>query len=141
MANDAFLLLAVLAAATATVSAYGGRGAALPARRSRFLLSHPPLPTYGCSTKSGEACLAPGTACCGGQCVDTAASAEHCGGCNKACRHGRRCCGGRCVDLLSDKKNCGDCSNQCQMKCHSGFWSKYSTVLLPPSIKVCLNFI
>jgi hypothetical protein len=53
--------------------------------------------------------------------VDTAATAEHCGGCNKACKHGRTCCGGRCVDLLSDKKNCGSCSNKCSKKCNNGF--------------------
>jgi hypothetical protein len=52
--------------------------------------------------------------------VDTGASAEHCGGCNKACKHGRMCCGGHCVDLLSDKKNCGSCSNQCNKKCNNG---------------------
>uniref|UniRef100_A0A453PTY8 Uncharacterized protein n=1 Tax=Aegilops tauschii subsp. strangulata TaxID=200361 RepID=A0A453PTY8_AEGTS len=45
---------------------------------------------------------------------------QHCGGCNKACKHGRTCCGGRCVDLLSDK-NCGTCSNQCNKKCSYGF--------------------
>jgi hypothetical protein len=119
MANGAILVLTVLAAAT--VSATATVSAAPPARGGRFLLSQPPLPTYGCSKKSGEACLVPGTACCGGQCMDTVASAEHCGGCNKACKHGRSCCGGRCVDVLSDKKNCGDCSNQCLKKCHSGF--------------------
>jgi hypothetical protein len=120
MANGAFVLLTVLAAA-AIVPATATVSAALPARKSRFLLVHPPLPTYDCSKNSARACLAPGTACCGGQCVDTVASADHCGGCNKTCKHGRKCCGGRCVDLLSDKKNCGSCSNQCHDKCSNGF--------------------
>uniref|UniRef100_M8C9R1 Stigma-specific STIG1-like protein 1 n=1 Tax=Aegilops tauschii TaxID=37682 RepID=M8C9R1_AEGTA len=75
----------------------------------------------GCSKKSAEACLVTGTACCSGQCVDTVAGVQHCGGCNKACEHGRTCCGGRCVDLLFDKKNCGTCSNKCNKKCSYGF--------------------
>nr|XP_051202519.1 stigma-specific STIG1-like protein 1 [Lolium perenne] len=112
MANAAFLLLlTVLATATATAIS-ASPALPLPARRSRFLL------------KSPEACLVPGSAgttCCGGQCVDIVASAEHCGGCNKACKHGRTCCGGHCVDLLSDKKNCSSCSNQCDGKCNQGF--------------------
>ncbi|CAM0903190.1 unnamed protein product [Alopecurus aequalis] len=124
MANAALLLLMVLATATFSVSA----NPMLPARRSRFLLVggtvRVPLPTYNCSKKSAEACLVAGSAgltCCGGQCVDTVASAEHCGGCNKACKHGWTCCGGHCVDLLSDGKNCGSCSNRCDKKCNNGF--------------------
>ncbi|KAK1693954.1 hypothetical protein QYE76_010651 [Lolium multiflorum] len=126
MANAALLLIfTLLATASATtISA----GPALQARRSRFLLVggavQPPLPTYDCSKKSAEACLVPGSAgpaCCGGHCVDTVASAEHCGGCNKACKQGRTCCGGHCVDLLFDKKNCGSCSNRCNKKCNNGF--------------------
>jgi hypothetical protein len=117
MTNAALLLFTVLATTT-VISA----SQALPARRSRFLL--PPLPTFECSKKSAEACLVPGSAgptCCGGQCVDTVANVEHCGGCNKVCKHGRTCCGGHCVDLLSDKKNCGSCSNKCDKKCNNGF--------------------
>ncbi|RLM98389.1 stigma-specific STIG1-like protein 4 [Panicum miliaceum] len=95
------------------------------ARRSRFLLANPPLPSYACSKKSAAVCLAPGSpspACCGGQCVDTVASADHCGGCNKVCKHDRStCCGGRCIDLLSDRDNCGTCGNQCNKKCNNGF--------------------
>uniref|UniRef100_A0A453PTX6 Stigma-specific STIG1-like protein 1 n=1 Tax=Aegilops tauschii subsp. strangulata TaxID=200361 RepID=A0A453PTX6_AEGTS len=121
------LLITVLATASALVPAMAGTSASAlpPARRSRFLLVggtiHPPLPAYDCSKKSAEACLATGTACCSGQCVDTVASVQHCGGCNKACKLGRTCCGGRCVDLLSDKKNCGTCSNKCNKKCSYGF--------------------
>jgi hypothetical protein len=128
MANAALLLLITMLATTSgIISATAGRsGTQQPAaRRSRFLLvdgtAHLPLPTYDCSKKSTEACLATGTTCCSGQCVDTVASAQHCGGCNKACKHGRTCCGGHCVDLLSDKKNCGTCSNQCSNKCSYGF--------------------
>ncbi|KAI4981489.1 hypothetical protein ZWY2020_021981 [Hordeum vulgare] len=128
MANPALLLLiTVLATASGIVTATAGSsGTQQPsARRSRFLLvdgvAQLPLPAYDCSKKSVEACLATGMTCCSGQCVDTAANAQHCGACNKACKHGRTCCGGHCVDLLSDKKNCGTCSNQCGNKCSYGF--------------------
>ncbi|KAF7086423.1 hypothetical protein CFC21_089711 [Triticum aestivum] len=128
MASAALLLLiTVLATAGALIPATAGTSASLrpPARRSSFLLVggtvQLPLTAYACSKKSTEACLATGTACCSGQCVDTAASVQHCGGCNKACKHGRTCCGGRCVDLLSNEKNCGTCSNQCNKKCSYGF--------------------
>ncbi|CAM0957270.1 unnamed protein product [Alopecurus aequalis] len=129
MANAGFLLFTLLATVCSISAATAiSASTTLPARRSRFLLVagtvHPPLPTYDCSKKTAEACLVPGSAgptCCGGQCVDTGASAEHCGGCNKACKHGRTCCGGQCIDLLSDKKNCGSCSNQYDEKCNNGF--------------------
>ncbi|KAM0884973.1 hypothetical protein ACQ4PT_030667 [Festuca glaucescens] len=124
MANAAFLLLLTVLATATAISA--SPALPLPARRSRFLLGGGTvvLPSNYCSKKSPEACLVPGSAgttCCGGQCVDIVASAEHCGGCNKACKHGRTCCGGHCVDLLSDKKNCGSCSNHCDDKCNHGF--------------------
>ena len=127
------LLHTVLAAATiATISDAGVTIAAgRHARRSRFLLANsavynPPLPSYACSKKSAAVCLAPGSpgpACCSGQCVDTVASADHCGGCNKVCKSRRgNCCGGRCVDLDFDKDNCGRCGNQCSnKKCNYGF--------------------
>ena len=127
MVNAALLLLITMLAtsigvATATAGSSGTQQP--PARRSRFLLvggaAHLPLSEYECSKKSAEACLATGTTCCSGQCVDTVASAQHCGGCNKACKHGRTCCGGSCVDLLSDK-NCGTCSTKCNKKCSYGF--------------------
>ncbi|KAI4981494.1 hypothetical protein ZWY2020_021986 [Hordeum vulgare] len=128
MANVALLLLiTVLATACGIATATAGSsGTQKPsARRKRFLLvggvAQLPLPAYDCSKKSVEACLATGTTCCSGQCIDTAASAQHCGACNKACKHGRTCCGGHCVDLLFDKKNCGTCSNQCGNKCSYGF--------------------
>ncbi|RLN27828.1 hypothetical protein C2845_PM05G20760 [Panicum miliaceum] len=125
------LLLTVLAAATvATISDAGATIAAGRHARSRFLLANSavynsPLPSYACSKKSAAVCLAPGSpgpACCGGQCVDTAGSADHCGGCNKVCKHDRStCCGGRCIDLLSDRDSCGTCGNQCNKKCNDGF--------------------
>uniref|UniRef100_A0A0D3G5C7 4Fe-4S ferredoxin-type domain-containing protein n=1 Tax=Oryza barthii TaxID=65489 RepID=A0A0D3G5C7_9ORYZ len=129
------LLLLVLAAAAATAPTTSM--ATIPTGRSRFLLAHQhraagagdpyyyrPLPSmYGCSEKSAAMCVAPGSpgaTCCGGRCVDTAASGDHCGGCNKACKHGRTCCGGRCVDLLFDRDNCGSCSNRCSKRCTYG---------------------
>jgi hypothetical protein len=129
------LLLAVLLAAATASTAFANGATTIPpgdlrARRSRFLLANkiaapPPLPSpYGCSKKAAAVCLAagsPGLACCDGQCVDTETSADHCGGCNKVCKHGRVCCGGRCVDLLSDKDNCGRCLNRCNGKCTYGF--------------------
>ena len=122
------LLLTVLAAATvATISDAGVTIAAgRHARRSRFLLANSAVyNSYACSKKSATVCLAPGSpgpACCGRQCVDTAGSADHCGGCNKVCKLDRgTCCGGRCVDLLSDRDNCGTCGNQCNKKCNNGF--------------------
>ncbi|CAN6333608.1 unnamed protein product [Urochloa humidicola] len=136
MAKLTVVLLMVLTVATAaTFTDAAGTTVAVgrQARRSRFLLANsnsgaynPPLPSpYSCSKKSAAVCLAPGSpgpACCGGQCVDTMASADHCGGCNKVCRHDRgTCCGGRCVDLLSDRDNCGTCGNQCSKKCNNGF--------------------
>ncbi|KAL6619500.1 hypothetical protein ACP70R_031780 [Stipagrostis hirtigluma subsp. patula] len=135
MANLAVLLLtALVVATTASTAASAGFSDVdqhLPARRSRFLLAtsnaayNAPLPSsYDCSKKSAAVCLAPGSpgpACCGGRCVDTVSSADHCGGCHKVCKHGRTCCGGRCVDLLSDKDSCGSCFNQCGKKCTNGF--------------------
>lgn len=133
------VLLMVLDAATAgaVVTNADGATATVPVpvrhqqqtrRSSRFLLanSSPPSPYYACSKKSAAAvCFAPGSpgaTCCGGRCVDTAASADHCGGCSKVCKHDRStCCGGRCVDLLSDKGNCGACGNLCDKRCSNGF--------------------
>ncbi|KAI4981500.1 hypothetical protein ZWY2020_021992 [Hordeum vulgare] len=124
MANAVVLLLITVLAATsgiASATAGGGGSQRLSARRSRFLLVvHPPLPAHECSKKSAEACVVTGPMCCSGQCMDTAADAQHCGGCNKACKHDQTCCGGRCVDLLSDKRNCGTCSKQCNNKCSYG---------------------
>ncbi|KAI4981492.1 hypothetical protein ZWY2020_021984 [Hordeum vulgare] len=124
MANAALLLLITVLATTSGIASatVGSRGTQRPtARRSRFLLVvHPPLRAHECSKKSAEACVATGTTCCSGQCVDTAAGAQHCGGCNKACKHGRTCCSGSCLDLLFDKRNCGTCSKKCN-KCSYGF--------------------
>jgi hypothetical protein len=132
MAKLTAIVLLMLMLAAATAGMVTDAGGTLPAgrqqartRRSRFLLANSPSP-YACSKKSAAAvCFAPGSpgaTCCGGQCVDTVASADHCGGCNKVCKHDRSaCCGGRCVDLLSDKDHCGACGNQCSKKCSNGF--------------------
>ncbi len=65
---------------------------------------------------------------CGGACVDTASSAEHCGGCGIRCAAGEVCnagmcesscgigleaCGGSCVDLSTSTDHCGACENAC----------------------------
>lgn len=65
---------------------------------------------------------------CGGACVDTASSREHCGGCGRACRLGEVCasgvcsalcaaplllCDGVCLDPSSDPQNCGGCGVVC----------------------------
>lgn len=74
---------------------------------------------------SGSACPA-GQTDCGGLCVDTKTSAEHCGGCGLACEAGRPCesgmcacpmgqtlCGATCADTQNDAANCGMCGNKC----------------------------
>ncbi|XP_006655149.1 stigma-specific STIG1-like protein 3 [Oryza brachyantha] len=121
MAKATILLLLVLAAAAAMATTGESR---VPLRRSRFLMMQLGADPHYCSKKTAAVCLAPGSpgpTSCGGQCVDTATSGDHCGGCNKACKHGRTCCGGRCVDLLSDGGNCRSCFNQCSNKCTYGF--------------------
>jgi formylglycine-generating enzyme required for sulfatase activity len=63
---------------------------------------------------------------CGGQCVDLASNAGHCGGCGKVCSGGAICkagecvcasgqerCGGQCVDLASNAGHCGGCGKVC----------------------------
>lgn len=73
------------------------------------------------------ACTAPETAC-EGQCVDTATSALHCGGCGLACGPGEVCsagactlycpesqklCGDACIDPMTDRDHCGTCDSAC----------------------------
>lgn len=82
---------------------------------------------------------------CGGRCVDTATSAEHCGGCGRACRfeHGAvgRCAAGNCIrggcrdgladcnldpadgcetDLRTSVNHCGTCGRACAGACQRG---------------------
>jgi hypothetical protein len=78
------------------------------------------------SDPSGD--CAPGLADCGGTCVDTAASHDHCGACGNACEsfevcNGGACslecpagkveCLGGCVDVTTDLQHCGGCSRPC----------------------------
>jgi len=47
------------------------------------------------STGSGQMCDG-GKVDCGGSCVDTATSSDHCGGCGKTCKFNETCGGGTC---------------------------------------------
>ena len=56
--------------------------------------------TQVCSLGSCADTCAPGLDICGGRCVDTTASIEHCGGCNTPCQRDNAvvaCSGGECV--------------------------------------------
>lgn len=76
---------------------------------------------------SDTGCTPPETVC-GGACVDTASSREHCGGCGRACPAGQVCasgvcsascapplllCGGVCIDPQTDPDHCGGCGVVC----------------------------
>jgi hypothetical protein len=75
---------------------------------------------------SGGSCTPP-MELCGGDCVDTQTSSEHCGACDDACPdNGTTCEGGDCVCLGglalcdtscipvdADPSNCGDCAHDC----------------------------
>ncbi|MBI5514103.1 MAG: hypothetical protein HY909_10070 [Deltaproteobacteria bacterium] len=67
---------------------------------------------------------------CGGECVDTASSATHCGACGRACAAGELCsegacqsacappgtlCMGACVRTQSDASHCGGCGMRCML--------------------------
>ena len=79
-----------------------------------------------------DATCGSGSACCGGACVDTQSSADHCGGCSpcdsgqtcvsgacttaaatgcsaSTCGAGHSCCGDSCVDTQTDPNHCGSC--------------------------------
>jgi hypothetical protein len=71
-------------------------------------------------------CGESGTTLCGGSCIDTNVSAQHCGVCNNSCPSGQVCtdgtcgcpnntksCNGACVDVSKDSNNCGDCGVVC----------------------------
>jgi len=67
-------------------------------------------------------------------CIDTAASADHCGACGAACADGEVChdsacacsgaglleCGGHCIDSSRSKENCGACGHICEARCVRG---------------------
>ena len=70
-----------------------------------------------------------GQAACMGACVDTRASAQHCGACGNACAAGQVCVNGACmqscpgtqtlcnnsvcVSTATDREHCGACGNVC----------------------------
>ncbi|MBN2194022.1 MAG: hypothetical protein JW751_14500 [Polyangiaceae bacterium] len=80
------------------------------------------------STPGGErpSGCADGLAPCGGDCVDLATNATHCGDCGQGCATGAFCeagscgcqgdltrCGADCVDTESDAAHCGACDVAC----------------------------
>ncbi len=86
---------------------------------------------------SGPTCEATETVC-GGACVDTQTSRDHCGACGKACAAGEVCsagacslsCGGGtvkctsggssvCSTLASDPLHCGACGNACPARANA----------------------
>lgn len=94
-----------------------------------------PCTASECDAESGECvanvagdgveCGDAGELCCGGACVDTATSTEHCSACGTACASNESCtsavcdcsegfdrCGGECVSLTSPA-HCGRCDNTC----------------------------
>ncbi len=81
-----------------------------------------------CTSEVDPEECAPEEEICDGQCVDTSASALHCGACSAACDPGTLCdqgtcvtscsggtvaCGGGCVDLDTNPNHCGDCDEAC----------------------------
>lgn len=61
----------------------------------------PPCPPDGCLLE-----CPPNQVDCSGTCVDTAAHADHCGGCDRPCADGARCEGGACTEACE----CGLCA-------------------------------
>jgi len=86
-ANDDELSPTNLAGGTAT----GGQGAAAGAPAD-------PPPEGG----SGPSPCVAGTEDCGGTCVDTDSSVDHCGGCYQACGAGQQCVSSQCVASADD---------------------------------------
>jgi hypothetical protein len=113
----------------------GGVLASLLPRRAQGYAQGAPCGPGG-SCPPGETCVAglclgliPPSPCprgsseCGGQCVNTQADPNHCGGCGTQCSYGVPCTAGACtVEVLSapacantvtDPNNCGRCGNVC----------------------------
>lgn len=81
----------------------------------------------GAGTGAQAGCIDPMKSLCGGVCVDTHTSKDHCGGCDKKLGPGMECiagapactgggelyCDGKCVDASTDAKNCGACGRVC----------------------------
>src|SRR5207237_3614802 len=65
--------------------------------------------------RCGNACdVLAGRHCCGGACVDTTTSRDHCGGCDHACTGpGAACCASTCHDTSAEAANCGGCGVAC----------------------------
>lgn len=79
---------------------------------------------YQCGPASGD----PTALLCAGNCVDSSADNQNCGGCGQPCDAGKVCvdsscispcpapqvdCGSGCTDLLTDPSNCGSCGEVC----------------------------
>jgi len=86
-------------------------------------------PIDGPGDGGDDAACPAGTTRCGGECVDTAISHEHCGGCGEACDPAEVCaagscmiecpaglteCSGGCVDTSTDPRFCGGCTTACE---------------------------
>jgi Stigma-specific protein, Stig1 len=80
-----------------------------------------------CGGNNNDSCPADQTSC-GGSCVDTLSSHDHCGSCDNACLADQVCgngtcaamcplnqseCGGTCSDTSTDPMNCGGCGMAC----------------------------
>jgi hypothetical protein len=115
------------------------------------------LVSLGCASTSdsladvySDAACPEGTTRCGGECVDTSVSHEHCGGCDKACEPAWVCadgscllecppgmteCSGGCVDTTTDPRNCGSCGRACGAG--EACWGGYCVSECPPGMTEC----
>lgn len=58
---------------------------------------------------AGGLCCSAGLANCGGSCVNTQTSAQHCGGCNQGCVDTEECQSGTCECVEGERLSCGSC--------------------------------